>query len=139
MNNGTTAGAFVSSSYYFESLPEWVKAFNGRKLADAYVERKWDGFPDWDFHWRETYRFGKPLSLPKGTVIHLAAVFDNSADNPNNPNNPIVPVSWGEGTTDEMVVGYVGITLDQEWLSQLFLQSIPHPGRIGKRRPLRSR
>jgi predicted AlkP superfamily pyrophosphatase or phosphodiesterase len=47
-----TAGAFVSSSYYFESLPEWVNTFNGnaRKLADAYVERKWDGFPEWDFH-----------------------------------------------------------------------------------------
>jgi hypothetical protein len=45
-----TAGAFVSSSYYFESLPEWVKAFNNRKLADQYVEKPWEGFPAWDFH-----------------------------------------------------------------------------------------
>jgi arylsulfatase A-like enzyme len=45
-----SACGFVSSSYYFQSLPEWVNTFNGRKLADAYVERKWDGFPDWDFH-----------------------------------------------------------------------------------------
>jgi hypothetical protein len=33
-------------------------------------------------------------------------------------------VGWGEGTTDEMVVGYVGIILDQEALSNLFLQSV---------------
>jgi predicted AlkP superfamily pyrophosphatase or phosphodiesterase len=45
-----TAGGFVSSSYYFETLPGWVTAFNQRKLADAYVERKWEGFPEWDFH-----------------------------------------------------------------------------------------
>lgn len=45
-----TAGSFVSSSYYFETLPDWVKTFNGRKLADEYVGRKWDGFPRWDFH-----------------------------------------------------------------------------------------
>ncbi|HWF07271.1 MAG TPA: alkaline phosphatase family protein [Bryobacteraceae bacterium] len=42
--------SFVSSTYYFEKLPEWVKAFNNRKLAAAYAERKWDGFPTWDFH-----------------------------------------------------------------------------------------
>jgi len=40
-------GSYQPASYYFETLPEWVKAFNARKLADAYVERKWDGFPKW--------------------------------------------------------------------------------------------
>jgi hypothetical protein len=67
----------------------------------------------------------------------VSSVFDNSADNPNNPNNPIIPVSWGEDTTDEMVVGYVGIILDQEWLADLFLQKLDRPGNAGLGHPHR--
>ena len=44
------SGGFVSSNFYFDGLPEWVKEFNGRKLADAYLDRSWEGFPTWNFH-----------------------------------------------------------------------------------------
>ncbi len=43
-------GNFVSSTFYMESLPSWASQFNGEKLAAKYVDRKWDGFPNWDFH-----------------------------------------------------------------------------------------
>jgi predicted AlkP superfamily pyrophosphatase or phosphodiesterase len=43
-------GAFISSDFYFSDLPQWVKEFNGRKLADQYVGMKWPGFESWDFH-----------------------------------------------------------------------------------------
>jgi predicted AlkP superfamily pyrophosphatase or phosphodiesterase len=43
-------GRFVSSDFYGKQLPAWVDAFNRRELPKAYVERKWDGFPAWDFH-----------------------------------------------------------------------------------------
>ena len=33
-----------------DSLPSWAEAFNSQKLPAKYVERKWDGFPKWDFH-----------------------------------------------------------------------------------------
>jgi mono/diheme cytochrome c family protein len=58
---------------------------------------------DWDVHWQEEYRFRKPLALPRGTVIKLAASFDNSADNPQNPSDPPRRVRWGRGWTDEML------------------------------------
>ena len=35
------AGNFVSSTYYFADLPEWVKAFNARRLADKYACSEW--------------------------------------------------------------------------------------------------
>jgi hypothetical protein len=57
---------------------------------------------DWDFNWQGSYQFVKPVSLPKGTVIKVDAVYDNSADNPKNPNSPPKAVRWGEQTTDEM-------------------------------------
>ena len=35
-------GNFISSSYYVEELPDWVKAFNARKLAREYVKKPWE-------------------------------------------------------------------------------------------------
>jgi hypothetical protein len=79
---------------------------------------------NWDFNWQNMYTLTNPIPFNSNDTIQVSSVFDNSDGNPNNPNNPIVPVSWGEGTNDEMVVGYVGIILDQEFLSQLFLNSV---------------
>jgi hypothetical protein len=79
---------------------------------------------DWDFNWQSMYTLTDPIPYVSGDTIRVSSVFDNSDGNPKNPNNPIVPVSWGEGTTDEMVVGYVGVILDQEYLSQLFLDKV---------------
>lgn len=65
---------------------------------------------DWDFGWQNTYYFEKPITLPKGTLLKLVAHFDNSAGNPRNPNHPPKLVKWGEATTDEMCIGFVGVT-----------------------------
>lgn len=82
---------------------------------------------NWDFNWQGMYTLTNQIPFGAGDSLVVSSIFDNSADNPNNPNNPIVPVSWGEGTTDEMVVGYVGIILDQEWLAEAFLKTASHP------------
>ncbi|WP_162179852.1 alkaline phosphatase family protein [Bryobacter aggregatus] len=34
-------GDFISSTYYFQQLPEWVQAFNQRRLADKYAGVEW--------------------------------------------------------------------------------------------------
>jgi predicted AlkP superfamily pyrophosphatase or phosphodiesterase len=43
-------GNFVTSSYYVKELPEYAQRFNQKKLADAYLEQKWEKFPKRDFH-----------------------------------------------------------------------------------------
>ena len=43
-------GSFVTSSFYMDKLPEWADAFNNQKLADKYVDQKWEQFPTLDFH-----------------------------------------------------------------------------------------
>lgn len=35
-------GNFVSSTYYIQTLPAWVTAFNGQKLWDNYLNQTWD-------------------------------------------------------------------------------------------------
>ncbi len=69
---------------------------------------------DWDFNWQETYQFKEPLALPKGTKVRVEAFYDNSEKNRNNPSNPPKRVTWGEETTDEMCIAFVGFTLDTE-------------------------
>ena len=64
---------------------------------------------DWDFNWQGAYAYTTPLAVPGGATISLNCNYDNSADNPRNPNNPLIAVGWGERTTDEMCVGFVGL------------------------------
>jgi mono/diheme cytochrome c family protein len=71
---------------------------------------------DWDFHWQGTYTFAKPVPLPAGTRIDIQAVYDNSSANRRNPSSPPKDVQWGEGTTDEMCIVFIGVTADAEHL-----------------------
>ncbi len=70
----------------------------------------------WNFNWQLNYELEHPIALPKGTKIELLAHFDNSASNPNNPNSPPREVRWGEQTTDEMCIGFLQLTRDDEHL-----------------------
>ncbi len=36
------SGAFVTSTWYRDELPDWVAAFNARRLQDGYAGRRWD-------------------------------------------------------------------------------------------------
>ncbi|QQS46957.1 MAG: c-type cytochrome [Acidobacteriota bacterium] len=69
---------------------------------------------DWDFNWQGTYLYKQGIPVPGGSKIRLTATYDNSTDNPFNPNNPPKTVRWGEETTDEMALAFVGFTLDFE-------------------------
>jgi len=66
----------------------------------------------YDFNWQTSYVFKEPFVLPKGTRIDVTGYFDNSAKNAKNPSNPLREVRWGEGTTDEMLIGWLGYIAD---------------------------
>lgn len=61
---------------------------------------------DWDFHWQGGYAFKNLVRVPKGSVLHYDAEYDNTVDNPENPSDPPKLVRWGESTTDEMLLCY---------------------------------
>lgn len=67
---------------------------------------------DWDFNWQGAYRFTTPIDVPAGSQLTATAYYDNSSSNPRNPNNPPKPVSWGEATTDEMCLAFLGVTIE---------------------------
>jgi hypothetical protein len=63
--------------------------------------------PKYDFDWQTDYLFKRPLKLPKGTTLHAAAWYDNSARNKSNP-DPTKDVWWGDQTWEEMM--FTGLT-----------------------------
>jgi hypothetical protein len=69
---------------------------------------------NWDFNWQNFYFYEKPVALPAQTSVKVTCTFDNSENNPKNPSNPLKTVGWGEGTEDEMCIGFLGVTFDQE-------------------------
>ncbi len=68
----------------------------------------------WDFRWQGYYTYTSPIALKAGSTARLTCTYDNSDNNPSNPNNPLVPVSFGENTSDEMCIALVGVTFDNE-------------------------
>lgn len=90
-----------------KEMKAWVEKPDGSTVPLVWVK-------DWEFNWQFIYSFKEPLKIPRGSTIRVEARYDNSADNPNNPNNPPKPVTWGEQTTDEMMLLIVPFTVDNE-------------------------
>ena len=62
--------------------------------------------PRYDFNWQLAYDYKQPKFIPRGSVVKITAVYDNSSGNPANP-DPTKNVRWGSQTFDEMMIGYV--------------------------------
>ncbi|MGC2540524.1 MAG: tetratricopeptide repeat protein, partial [Candidatus Sulfotelmatobacter sp.] len=58
--------------------------------------------PRWNLNWQAVYRYAEPVLLPKGTIVSLRYVYDNSEENPLNPNHPPAQVRSGNRSSDEM-------------------------------------
>jgi tetratricopeptide (TPR) repeat protein len=58
--------------------------------------------PRWDLNWQAVFYYADPVFLPKGTVVSMQYLYDNSEANPANPFHPPQRVEGGNRTTDEM-------------------------------------
>ena len=82
---------------------------------------------NWNYHWQDEYYYERPFKLPAGTRLDVAAVFDNSADNPSNPSSPPKRVTWGEGTTDEMLFCFFLLSAEKtEDLIHVIFDNLKH-------------
>ena len=88
---------------------------------------------DWDFNWQNPYEFVTPVALPKGARVEMVAHFDNSPGNIHNPSKPPVEVRWGEETTDEMCIGFLQLTRDDEHLGNKPPARFALPANTGNR------
>jgi Flp pilus assembly protein TadD/mono/diheme cytochrome c family protein len=56
----------------------------------------------WDIDRQSVYRYRSPVLLPKGSVVHMRYIYDNSSNNAHNPHKPPVRVRAGNRSEDEM-------------------------------------
>lgn len=89
------------------TMKAWFDLPDGKRIPYIYID-------DWDFNWQLSYPMAKPISVPRGTKLHVEATYDNSAANPRNPNSPPKAVRWGEQTTDEMFLLLSACTWDKQ-------------------------
>jgi hypothetical protein len=69
--------------------------------------------PEYDFSWQTVYYYKQPRAIPKGTRIQVTGYFDNSTKNKYNP-DPTKAVRYGDPTYDEMMIGWMDYTVDNE-------------------------
>lgn len=65
---------------------------------------------NYHFHWQLSYRLAEPRLLRAGTKLRAIAWYDNSKNNPHNP-DPSKTVTWGDQTSDEMMVGFFDVAI----------------------------
>lgn len=68
---------------------------------------------NYHFHWQLSYRLAEPRLLKAGTRLRAVAWYDNSRNNPHNP-DPEKTVTWGDQTSQEMMVGFFDVAVPAE-------------------------
>ena len=71
-------------------------------------------YPAWDFAWQGSHQLTTSLTLGPDDALRLACRWDNSAENQVVVDGEQLEprdVTWGEGTTDEMCLGNLYVTL----------------------------
>jgi hypothetical protein len=68
--------------------------------------------PAWDFHWQGSYTLQTPLELNADDKVTLRCVYDNTPEHLSEVGypEPAHLVTLGEGSTDEMCIGYLTVT-----------------------------
>jgi hypothetical protein len=65
---------------------------------------------NYDFYWQLSYKLASPRVLQAGTDLQAIAWYDNSRHNQHNP-DPDSPVTWGDQTYNEMMVGFFDVAV----------------------------
>jgi Flp pilus assembly protein TadD len=88
-------GVYPHAHYLGKDMQAWATLPSGEKKWLVWIR-------DWDIDRQAVYRYTEPVQLPKGTVLHMRYVYDNSQANPRNPHDPPVRVRAGNRSEDEM-------------------------------------
>ena len=88
-------GVYPHAHYLGKDMQAWATLPDGEKKWLVWIR-------DWDIDRQSVYRYREPLQLPKGTLLHMRYVYDNSKANPRNPHDPPVRVKAGNRSEDEM-------------------------------------
>ncbi len=108
--------AFKEDSHIINLMPHMHvrgKDFEYRLVYPDGASKVILSVPRYSFNWQTRYEFKEPVAAPKGSRLMCVAHFDNSSNNKWNP-DAAKTVRWGPQTWEEMMIGFVGFTLDNQ-------------------------
>ncbi|MGA2728022.1 MAG: tetratricopeptide repeat protein [Terracidiphilus sp.] len=88
-------GVYPHAHYLGRDMQGWAILPDGKKKWLIWIR-------NWDIDRQAVYRYKDPVPLPKGTVLHMRYIYDNSPANVHNPHAPPVRVRAGNRSEDEM-------------------------------------
>jgi len=106
------SGQFVSSSYYMQSNPAWVKAFNAAKPADAFFGKAWAPLLP-EVAYARSVPDGQPWQSNSGNGNKLPVILGDKMDGPG-PRfyENILPSPFG----DELTLAFARAAIEAEGL-----------------------
>jgi mono/diheme cytochrome c family protein len=110
--------AFKEDSHIMNLMPHMHlrgKDFEYRLIYPDGTSKVILSVPRYSFNWQTRYELKEPVAAPKGSRLECVAHFDNSNKNKWNP-DPAKVVRWGPQTWEEMMIGFVGFTVDGQKL-----------------------
>ena len=129
-----TDGAFASSTWYFDSLPQWVTDFNGERLAASYLGRTWEPLLALDRYHAplpddNPYEVPLPGATSPTLPQDLQALFKASGNT-----SLIRYTPWGNTlTTDLALAALVGEDLGTDAVPDLLAISYSSPDELAHR------
>jgi hypothetical protein len=95
---------------------------NGNTQTISYVQ-------DFNFNWMTNYIYADDVApvFPKGTIVHVTAWYDNTANNKSNP-DPNQWVGYGDRTVDEMA---------HAWMNVVYLTDAEYEALLAERKAKR--
>ena len=105
---------FAKASVVYEMSPHMHLRGKRMRFDAVYPDGSTEtllNVPGYEFAWQTLFRLAAPKHVPAGTKIRVTAGFDNSQWNPWNP-DPSVPVTFGEQTFEEMMIGYLNYSAE---------------------------
>ncbi|MBK7946357.1 MAG: alkaline phosphatase family protein [Flavobacteriales bacterium] len=131
---GGSDGAFGTSTWYMNELPDWLQRFNGERLANSYLGRTWDLLlPRERYHTAlpDDNPFEHPLSGASSATlpVDLNALFKASGSTA-----LITQTPWGNTlTTDLALAAIEGEQLGADAITDLLAISYSSPDILGHR------
>ncbi len=107
-----SSGEFVTSSFYYDDYPAWVKEWNAKRMADSYAETAWELMQE-----QESYIFGDDDDRPYETELPgYGRVFPHNFGDKESPYfNTFLTLS---PAGDELTMEFAKTLIEQEALGQ---------------------
>lgn len=104
----------ISQDIYIHSLMPHMH-YRGKSIKISVIKPTGEiislvSVPDFNMDWQWLYELKEPMFAPKGSVIFVEGIFDNTVQNPLNP-DASKEIRFGIQSTDEMLTGFFNYTL----------------------------